>query len=155
MYVYQVSLVKKQNKQTTTKKKIKQGRALWGFWWRTLFWGPLWTRKGEDTSVHMTVFGVMHCTTQTKEGRPFLFWRGTRFIQLRGKSQTQSTKIQFICSKRERKISNKVQKTYRSGKKCKISRIAAQNRKPLFSLQKGFKPSKKQSWKADFWIEFK
>lgn len=101
--------------------------------------GPLWTRRGgEDTLVHMKVFfGVMHCTTEKerKKGRLFMFWRGTRFIRLRGKS----TKRQFIGSKRERDIKCKRPtragrnggKKRREKKNGGISRIAAKNHKLL------------------------
>lgn len=72
-----------------------------------------------------------------KEGRPFMFWRGTRFIRLRGKSQTQSTKRQFIGSKSERWISIKCKRPTRAGRNGGNSWIAARNRKLHFSFQNG------------------
>lgn len=83
-----------------------------------------------------------------KEGRPFMFWRGTRFIRLRGKSQTQCTKRQFIGSKRERWISIKCKRPTRAGRNGGISWIAARNRKLHFFFfpKWGSSKSSKKNW---------
>lgn len=86
-----------------------------------------------------------------KEGRPFMFWRGTRFIRLRGKSQTQCTKRQFIGSKSERWISIKCKRPTRAGRNGGISWIAARNRKlhsfffPKWGSSKSSKKTERKS----------
>lgn len=122
------------------KKKKKKGRqsSLRILVKNVIFEGRFEPEGGEDTLVHIKFFfffrsyALHNRRKKRKTGRPFMFWRGTRFIRLRGKS----TKRQFTCSKRERDIKCKrPTRAGRNGGKNRreenggISSVAAKNHK--------------------------